>query len=205
MEDKLNFKQIGPVQFSIGQSLNDNIEEIPIHMARIVPNTKNEQGESLGGTFGEKYVVRYSFIGFHGFVNDNVAMEEDVDLKENDVRIMLTAMWRGTDSLITSSKIGQKSRLIVKVNYKDNGYLGDLDLKCRLESREEVQQNISHVKLNIDDLLSMLSYNNKIIESVEYEYNSDLVCKYDNKELDFEKLIQDWSNGSKVPVIRMNL
>jgi CRISPR-associated protein Csh2 len=205
VKDKLNFKQIGPVQFSIGQSLNDNIEEISVHMARIVPNTKNEQGESLGGTFGEKYVVRYSFIGFHGFVNDNVGKEKDVDLKENDVRIMLTAMWRGTDSLITSSKIGQKSRLIVKVNYKDNGYLGDLDLKCTLESSKEVQQNISDVKLNVAGLFGMLSDNNKIIESVEYEYNSDLVCKYGNEESDFEKLIQGWSNDSKVSVIRLNL
>jgi CRISPR-associated protein Csh2 len=166
VKDKLNFKQIGPVQFSIGQSLNTDVEVIPISMTRIVPNTKNEQGESLGGTFGEKYVVRYSFIEFHGFVNNNVAKEEDVDLKESDVTTMLTAMWRGTDSLSTSSKFGQKSRLIIKVNYKNNGYLGDLDLKCKLrhkteilENKEEMSplENILQVKLNLITLLSYRS------------------------------------------------
>jgi CRISPR-associated protein Csh2 len=212
------------VQFSIGQSLNTDVEVIPISMTRIIPNTKNEQGESLGGTFGEKYVVRYSFIEFHGFVNNNVAKEEDVDLKEHDVITMLTAMWRGTDSLSTSSKFGQKSRLIMKVNYKNNGYLGDLDLKCKLrhkteisKNKEEMQpfENILQVKLDLQDLLDMISKNKEIIDSLEYEYNPELLCVYrypetqdgqaNQNESDFDTIIKEWSRRSGISATRLNI
>ena len=112
----LHFKQIGPVQFSIGQSLN-KVEEISVRMTRVVPT----RAGAKAGTFGEKNIVRYSFIEFHGFVNNNVARE--VDLSEEDVKNMLVAMWKGTNSLSTSSKFGQQSRLLIKVNYKEDGYV----------------------------------------------------------------------------------
>ncbi len=84
----IHFKQIGPVQFSIGQSLNEPVEEITVRMTRIVPNTRkeDEEGESRrseSGTFGEKAMVRYSFLPFHGFVNNNVS--EEVNLTEKDI------------------------------------------------------------------------------------------------------------------------
>ena len=60
---------------------------------------------------------------------------------------MLIAMWKGTNSLSTSSKYGQQSRLLVKINYKDDGYIGDLDLKCKLETNAEPMENISQVRL----------------------------------------------------------
>ena len=40
-------------------------------MTRVVPTRTGAES----GTFGEKYMVRYSFIEFHGFVNNNVAKE----------------------------------------------------------------------------------------------------------------------------------
>ena len=124
----INFKQIGPVQFAIGQSLNTMKEDtdiIRIGMTSLVPNTRNEAGISKGGSFGEKWIVRYAFIQHHGFVNNNIA--KNVNLAETDVTAMLNAMWNGTDMLTTTSKFGQKSRLLIKVNYKSNGYIGDLD------------------------------------------------------------------------------
>ena len=170
----VHFKQVGPVQFAIGQSLNSPVEEIPIRMTRVVPTKEGAEA----GTFGEKYVVRYSFIEFHGFVNNHVSKE--VNLTEEDVTNMLTALWRGTTSLSTSSKFGQQSRLLIKVNYKDEGYIGDLDLKSVLESSADPLENISQVTLKIKDLLKALSDNKDLIESIEYEYNPELVCSVDN-------------------------
>lgn len=199
--NNLHFKQIGPVQFSIGQSLN-KVEEVRVGLVRIVPNT----GENAqGGTFGEKYLVRYSFIEFHGFVNNYVA--EEVDLLEEDIKLMLIAMWKGTDSLSTSSKIGQKSRLLIKVNYKEDGYIGDLDLKCKLETDSQVLQDITQTTLNVTELFDTLGKNKDILESIEYEYNSELRCKNATTVEDFGDIIKKWSKEKKMEndVIRLNL
>jgi CRISPR-associated protein Csh2 len=193
----LHFKQIGPVQFSIGQSLN-KVEDMQIRMTRVVPTKAGAES----GTFGEKYIVRYSFIEFHGFVNNNVAKE--VDLSEEDVNNMLAAMWKGTSSLSTSSKFGQQSRLLVKVNYKDGGYIGDLDLKCKLEANTDPLESISQVTLDTNELFNMLSKNKGIIDSVEYEDNAELICKSD-KESNFEELVEDWARKNSIRVSRLNL
>jgi CRISPR-associated protein Csh2 len=201
----VNFKQEGPVQFGIGRSLNDNVEEIRIGMTSVVPNTEKE-GISKGGSFGEKYIVRYAFIQFHGFVNNNVAKQDRVDLQEEDIKTMLTAMWQGTDALATTSKFGQKSRLLLKVNYKDNGYIGDLDLMCKLhQEQNETLESILQIKLNVDNLLELIKSNKDIIESIEYEYNPVLQCTHNAKIGDFEEIITGWSKDSNIPVARLKL
>jgi CRISPR-associated protein Csh2 len=193
----LHFKQIGPVQFSIGQSLN-KVEDMQIRMTRVVPTKAGAES----GTFGEKFIVRYSFIEFHGFVNNNVAKE--VDLSEEDVKNMLIAMWKGTSSLSTSSKYGQQSRLLMKVNYKDDGYIGDLDLKCKLEAKTDPLENISQITLDTNELFGILSKNKEIIDSVEYEDNSELICKSD-RETNFEEIVKEWARKNNVRASRLNL
>jgi CRISPR-associated protein Csh2 len=202
----LNFKQIGPVQFGIGQSLNtlkEDTDIIRIGMTSLVPNTKNEAGISKGGSFGEKWIVRYAFIQHHGFVNNNIA--NDVKLTETDVNIMLTAMWNGTDVLATTSKFGQKSRLLIKVNYKGNGYIGDLDLMTRLEyNKEETLEDITQVTLNLDGLLDILKNNKGIIDNIEFQYNSVLTCRYYDKTGTFDKIINKWSEDSDIAISKLD-
>jgi CRISPR-associated protein Csh2 len=197
---ELHFKQIGPVQFSIGQSLND-VEEILVRMTRIVPTKE----EATSGTFGEKYILRYSFIEFHGFVNDIVA--KDVNLTEKDVKDMLVALWRGTDSLSTSSKFGQKSRLLLKVNFKEHGYIGDIDRKCTIEQYNNVKtlENVSQFALKIDGLQKILQKNKDIIQSIEYESNSELMCRYNNFEESFSKIIEGFGSDNEIEIRRLNL
>ena len=199
--EDVHFKQVGPVQFAIGQSLNP-VKEMPIRMTRIVPTKKGAEA----GTFGEKFVVRYSFIEFHGFVNNNVAKE--VDLTEEDVTNMLTAMWRGTTSLSTSSKYGQQSRLLIKINYKNEGYIGDLDLKSTLESSVEPLENLENIlqmNLDVTSLLSTIKYNKDLVESIEYEYNPDLSCSIDTKKGNFEEIIKSWAQESRIKISKLNL
>ena len=50
---------------------------------------------------------------------------------------MLTAMWKGTTGLATTSKLGQCSRLLVKVNIKNDGYIGDLTQLNVLEPNQK--------------------------------------------------------------------
>jgi CRISPR-associated protein Csh2 len=167
-------------------------------MTRIVPTKAGAES----GTFGEKYVVRYSFIEFHGFVNNHVAKE--VDLSEEDVTNMLIAMWKGTSSLSTSSKFGQQSRLLIKVNYKNDGYIGDLDLKCRLEAKTDPLEYISQMSLDVNELFNILSRNKDIIDSLEYDNSTELICKLD-KESNFEELVTGWARKNNIRISRLNL
>jgi CRISPR-associated protein Csh2 len=198
------FKMTGPVQFKMAQSLNiidSDTDIIPVGMTSLVPNTKDEAGVSKGGSFGNKWIVRYAFLQHHGFVNNNVAKQ--IGLKAIDVKKMLTAMWYGTDELMTTSKFGQKSRLLIKVNYKDNGYLADLDLMSELDRGQQKLENITHVTLKLDKLLDIIYANKNLIESIEYEYNPLLKCSYKEVKGNFEEVMKEWSKTTQIPYSRI--
>lgn len=178
----VTFKRVGPVQFAIGQSLNP-VQEIPIRMTRIVPTSKDAQA----GTFGEKSVLRYSFVVFHGFLNDIAARE--TNLSEDDVSLMLRAIWHGTNNLSTASKYGQQSRLLLRLRYKEPlGYIGDLDRRISLiPSPSYPNQELSKLEdlyqavLDISSLSSVVESNSSVLESIEYRESQDLTCKNGEK------------------------
>jgi CRISPR-associated protein Csh2 len=200
--EDIHFKQVGPVQFAIGQSLN-KVQELPVRITRVVPT----KIEAKAGTFGEKSILRYSFIAFHGFLNNFVATE--VNLSEEDVTKMMRGLWYGTNELSTTSKYGQISRLLLRVNYKrDQSYIGDLDRYIRLEkSKDDVNldrlDDISQIVLNVDNLLNILETNKDEIESLEYAANNDLVIKYDNKTDNARAILKEWSEKTKIRLVNL--
>jgi len=193
----LHFKQTGPVQFAIGQSLN-KVEDISVRMTRVVPTRE----EAKAGTFGEKSIVRYAFIVFHGFLNDHVAKE--VGLSEEDVSDMMKGMWFGTTDLSTTSKYGQKSRLLIRVRYaKPNAYIGDLDQRIHLLPEEEDQEdkeleNISQFTLDISPLLNSLAKRKGDLQEIAWCFDSDLRCKLDETQGSLEQLVTDWSKKTGI-------
>jgi CRISPR-associated protein Csh2 len=183
----MHFKQVGPVQFAIGKSLN-KVSELSIRMTRVVPT----RDEAKAGTFGEKSILRYSFIVFHGFLNDIVAKQ--VSLTEIDVTKMMKALWFGTDELSTTSKFGQRSRLLLRVNYsKPSAYIGDLDRFINLEKANETDlsklEDVSQCYLNIQPLLSVLSANKEKIASIQYAASNQLLCKSEKGIKSFNDLM----------------
>lgn len=193
----MHFKQVGPVQFAIGRSLN-KVSELSIRMTRVVPTRE----EAKAGTFGEKSILRYSFIVFHGFLNDIVAKQ--VSLCEADVMKMMKAMWFGTDELSTTSKFGQRSRLLLRVNYsKPSAYIGDLDRFIGLEkANEDVDLNkledISQCCVNVQPLFSILSANKEKIASIQYATSDQLFCKSGTETKSFGDLIDVWSKKNNL-------
>ncbi|MGI0081014.1 MAG: type I-B CRISPR-associated protein Cas7/Csh2 [Nitrososphaerales archaeon] len=175
----VTFKRVGPIQFAIGQSLNP-VEEIPIRMSRIVPTKE----EAQAGTFGEKFILRYSFIVFHGFLNSMAAKD---DLTEEDVSLMLKAMWHGTNNLSTTSKYGQQSRLLLRLRYKEPlGYIGDLDRRLKLlpapnSSSTDLSEveDLSQIILDTTSLNSTIESNSSVLSNIDYWESSELVCKND--------------------------
>jgi CRISPR-associated protein Csh2 len=197
----LHFKQTGPVQFAIGQSLH-KVEEIPIKMTRVVPT----RGEARGGAFGERSILRYSFIAFHGALNDHIA--EAVHLLEEDVSDMMNAMWYGTTDLSTTSKYGQQSRLLLRTKYNNrHAYIGDLDRKIKIKTKNEVEieklEDLSQIELEVSDLLDVLRDKKHLLQAVEYACSNELICRRNDDLGPFSKLIQDWAEKSGISAVNL--
>ena len=182
------FKSVGPVQFSIGRSLN-KVQEIVIRNTRIVP-TKTD---SKSGTFGEKTILKYSLILFHGFLNQFAAKE--LNLTENDVDKMMSAMWHGTNNLSTSSKFGQNSRLLLRVIYSnDKAYIGDFDEGINITNTEGIE-DLRQAGLEAGRLLDMLSINKDKIAEIQFKCYDNLILS-DKRNL--KDIIEEWAKENKI-------
>jgi CRISPR-associated protein Csh2 len=189
----INFKRVGPVQFAIGQSLN-TVQEIKVRNTRVVPTKE----DAKGGTFGEKNVLKYSLICFHGFLNQAVA--KDVNLTEQDIMDMMEAMWYGTNNLSTTSKYGQISRLLIRAIYKeDRAYIGDLDRTLKLNKAADLV-DISQVGLDISALLKLLEKNKEVISKIQYAVKDDLVVVKEGKEINAFAMMAEWARDSGIAI-----
>jgi CRISPR-associated protein Csh2 len=176
-------KITGPVQFRYGCSLHKVGE--PKFMKGTGAFASQEEKEQQ--TFREEYVLPYSLICFYGIINENAAKE--TNLTENDVNLLLEAMWKGTKNLITRTKIGQMPRLLLRVIYREkNFHMGDLDREVELikkdESKEdEALRDISEVRLCLTTLLNKLnSYKDKI-SKIEMKVDGDTIFIIDDEEV----------------------
>lgn len=198
------FTWIGPVQFRFGRSLH-KVEPVLIKGTSVLPSAEKK----AAGTFTETWIVPYSLICFYGIVNENEA--KNTLLKEEDVNLMLEAMWNGTKNLITRSKIGHNPRLLLKVDYKEGNYhIGDLDKKVKIitDKSDEQLRNITDLKLDITELLKTLENNKHKIHSVRLEISTDLVATYVDdtimKDYRGSQLLELFMERLAVPVELMN-
>ncbi|MGB7000905.1 MAG: type I-B CRISPR-associated protein Cas7/Csh2 [Halobacteriota archaeon] len=171
----------GPVQFKIGKSMHRVFLRF-IKGTTVMPS-KEAKGQ---GTFTEEYILPYSLINFYGIINENAAKE--TTLTDEDVELLLDAIWNGTKNLISRSKVGQIPRLLLKVNYKeDNYHIGDLNNMVSLISdlRDEEIRDITRVKLDITELVRVLGLNKEKISSIDYKADDRLsfVCNGVEKSL----------------------
>ena len=190
------FKFVGPVQFGFGESLN-KVEPITVEITRIVTVGK----EKAGGAMGEHTVLKYAFIEFLGTINPAAIIEEN-NIIEEDVEKMLKGLWSGTNGLKTTSK-DQASRLLLKINVKDDVLLTDLQSVNTLEKDECI--TISDVVLNVENLFYQLEVYAPSIESIEYKAHPLLKCKYkDYEETSFSDIIKKWA-GTNAKVSQLDL
>lgn len=161
----------GPVQFKIGRSLH----QVEVKHIKGTGAFASKSGASQA-TFRQEYIVPYSFICFHGIINETAA--KHTQLKENDVQELLEAMWNGTKNLISRSKFGQMPRFLLKVTYKESGFfIGDLDNKVKLTGYENDYsiRSIKDFKLDLTDLLNCFEEYKDKIEVIYYQKDPNLV------------------------------
>lgn len=170
----------GPVQFKMGRSIH------AVNMVHIKGTGAFASDKSKSqATFREEYVLSYSLIGFYGIINENTATH--TDLREEDVGLLLEAIWKGTKSLTSRSKTGQMPRLLFRVVYKEKDYhIGELDKYISLKKndenvRDEELRDIKEIQIDITELINKLAANRDKLDKVEYAVDSRLTLVKDGK------------------------
>ena len=156
-----NWNKTGPVQFSMGRSMH-KVNCTYLKGTTVLPSNTDR----CQGTFTEKYYLPYSLISFHGMVNPNAVRVQELRTTEEDINLMLDAMWHGTKNLSSCSKFGQVPRLLINVIYNDdNFYIGELNKYLTIESNknDEAIRDITDVVIDITKLVAVLNtYKDKI-------------------------------------------
>lgn len=179
----------GPVQFKMGRSLH-RVHEAFIRGTGAFASEK----EAKQKTFREEYILPYSLICFYGIVNENAA--KDTGLTENDVDLLLDAIWNGTKNLITRSKIGQIPRLLLQIIYKENNYhIGELDHRIKLvkldpNKRDEEIRRIEEVKLDVTELSKVIEQNKDKIEEIRYKKDDYLTILSEGENIEITELVK---------------
>lgn len=180
----------GPVQFKYGRSLH-KVALTYIKGTTVMPSS----AEKKQGTFTERYILPYSLIAFYGIVNENVAINQGIELKEEDISLMLEGMWNGTKNLISGSKFGQIPRFLIQVIYKEgNFYTGELDKRISLVSdmTEEKIRNISEVKIDITNLIKALITHKDKIEKIRFKTDERILFIKDKQDIKIEDALRDF-------------
>ncbi|BBE30404.1 type I-B CRISPR-associated protein Cas7/Csh2 [Tepiditoga spiralis] len=160
----------GPIQFKVGRSLH----QVELQHIKGTGAFASKQGTKQN-TFREEYILPYSFIAFHGIINETAA--KHTSLSEEDVDLLLDGMWNGTKNLISRSKFGQMPRLLIKVDYKEKGYfIGDLDkyIKIKTEKLENKIRKLEDFTLDISKLLEVFEEEEEKIDKISYKVDKFL-------------------------------
>ena len=168
---------IGPVQFKFGRSLHRVDGPVLVRGTTVMPSREGARQ----GTFREEWIVPYALIAFHGVANEYAARQ--TGLTENDLRLMMEAMWKGTKDLITRSKFGQMPRLLLRIVYREGTdfYIGELDRLIKWTPkdglREEEVRDVTQGVLEVDNLLEAIGKHQEKIERVEIAVHERLETK----------------------------
>ncbi|HRD02900.1 MAG TPA: type I-B CRISPR-associated protein Cas7/Csh2 [Candidatus Saccharicenans sp.] len=191
VEDK-TMALTGPVQFKFGRSLH-RVDVSYIKGTTVMPSG----AEKKQGTFTERYIVPYSLIAFYGIVNETAASQQSIPLSEQDILLMLEAIWNGTKNLISGSKFGQVPRLLLQVVYKQglNFYIGELDklISMSIDKADEALRDISEAKIEVGQLIKALKENQEKIETIRFKLDPRISITQDNKDINLVDALKDFA------------
>jgi len=170
---------VGPVQFSLGRSLN---EVVLNRESKKLSVTVTSGGEAEQGTFATDHRVAYALVRFHGVVNENAA--GGTKLTQDDVERLDTTVWRALkNQTLTRSKMGHSPRLYLRAEYAGSYQEGNLDELISIdEERSEPDRemrSIDDVTINVDPLISRLNEISDRVETVHVAVSKYVKFSYD--------------------------
>jgi len=181
----LNF--IGPVQFSWGYSLN------PVEIIPSSSITSTFAGRDEGyGTIGKDWRVYYSLIAFYGIISFRRA--EKTRLSLDDVKLLDNVLIEAISAEATTrSKIGQFPRLLMRIEYQEGGYVGDLRRYIEIKPKENINletiRDISDFELDISRLNDILSGNKERIHKIYVWFHPELSIVGSKLDVEFKDKI----------------
>lgn len=145
-------------------------------------DTKKQKGNK---TFREETYLPYAMFATYGIVDAYNAREND--FTEDDFLVIRDALWKGTQNLITRSKAGQKSRLMLIIEHSDDaGLVGDLNNLITIsETIEDRARNMSDLELEFDKLINRIS-------SIKNDCPVSYICDDEFYSLYVEKFPHYW-------------
>jgi CRISPR-associated protein Csh2 len=164
----------GPVQFAYGVSLH-RVKMLNIKGTTVMPSKEGKKQ----GTMLDDYRIAYGLIAVYGVANQNAA--EHTRMTDEDFEIMLKALWighRGGSVLLTGSKIGHMSRLLIDVVHKE----GSLDLIGGLhravyvvsDKNDEEIRGPEDYKLSLERLAQKILRFKDKVEKIRYIADEEL-------------------------------
>jgi CRISPR-associated protein Csh2 len=177
------FSLTGPVQFAYGTSLH-RVKILEVQGTSVLPSSDEKGKGKKQGTMMFDYRVAYALIGVYGVANQKTAKE--TNLTDEDFEKMLKALWighRGGSVLITGSKLGHKSLMLLDIVHTEDSLdlIGSLDryVKIKLNAEINDEEAIRSPKdyiLDISELakkVRALKGRNRL-EKVRYILDEDL-------------------------------
>ncbi len=162
---KSNIQLVGTVQFSWTKSLNRT--ETVLKSGTGAFATKSKEGGKVKNTktFRADNYIPYGLFAMYGTVNSLQAMKAKTS--EEDIAKMLDSLWFGTKLLNTRSKEGQKSRLLMRIIYKETYYIGLLDELVKLKNEDsELIRQIDEAEIDFSGLVKAIKKAGPYIASV---------------------------------------
>lgn len=153
----------GAVQFNPGQSLHA-VEVLEIAGTGGFASRE----EARQRTFRREFIVPYALIGFYGVINENLAKE--TGLTEDDVKLLMEALWYGTMSLHSRSKAFHHPRLLLRFDFEDEvqcGYFLDrLELELKVNDERRIRSPRDYI-LKIGSVLEEVERRKNNLKRVE--------------------------------------
>lgn len=181
---KSSIRLTGPVQFS---GFNRSLHRVSPQLIQGTAGFASRKNATQK-SFREDHLLPYALISAYGIVNEIAA--KTTKLSEDDVSLLLEGLWKGTESLISRSKMGHQPLLLLVISYANGRRLGDLSGRISLTSEKEdiAIRSIDDYEINITQLLDGLSELKDDIEELKIVQDSRLKLRDGDSEGDFTSL-----------------
>ncbi len=181
---KSSIRLTGPVQFS---GFNRSLHRVSSQLIQGTAGFASKKN-STQKSFREDHILPYALISAYGVVNEVAA--QTTDLSEEDVSLLLEGLWKGTESLISRSKMGHQPLLLLVLRYTNGRRLGDLSGRISLKSEKEdiAIRSIDDYEVNIAQLLDGLDILKDDIVGLKIVQDSRLKLRDGDEEGDFTSL-----------------
>jgi CRISPR-associated protein Csh2 len=183
---KSSIKLTGPVQLSgFNRSLHRVSPQVIQGTAAFASGKKATQK-----SFREDHLLPYALIASYGVVNEVAA--RTTGLSEEDVDLLLEGLWRGTESLISRSKMGHQPLFLMRVRYKDGHRIGDLAGRLSLQTEKEETQirSVEDYQVDLTKLFDALENSKDRIEAIDLMQDERLIFQDDTEKGTFEFLAE---------------